>query len=229
MQVAAKSSNQLILHFEVQHHYDRNFERRMLNLQADDLLNSENPFAVFAAIGLLARRQCHDMPARLAFKCRALQTFFHHANRPARTTWLLLSLLDQIIELPEELQTQFDDQMHSMDRRRCNMDIDMELMPRFAEKIRDKAREKGLSVGHQEGLLDGQRKTVERLLIVRFGQLSDETTKRIRGSSPDELELWTKNLCDAPSLADVFRTCPRSSARSGDRYQQAASRCFRAL
>lgn len=89
------------------------------------------------------------------------------------------------------------------------MDIDMELMPRFAEKIRDKAREEGLSQGHQqgraEGVLEGQRQTVERLLTVRFGKLPGETLRRIRRSSLDELEIWTRNLCDAPTLADVFR------------------------
>ncbi|WP_162246570.1 MULTISPECIES: DUF4351 domain-containing protein [unclassified Duganella] len=96
----------------------------------------------------------------------------------------------------------------------------MELMPRFAEKIRDKAREEGLSHGHQQGLangraegleqglaqgvLDGQRQIVERLLTVRFGQLPDGAIKRIRSSSLGDLEQWTRNLCDAPSLSEVF-------------------------
>jgi len=261
-QLVAKSGDKLILHIEVQHRYDSNFERRMFSylsrlqekytcpvhslailadnrrhwrpssislpildgeiqlrypifklldydLQAKDLLGSENPFAVFAAIDLLARHVRHDTGANLALKCRAMQAVFQHTDWPNRTTWLLLSLLDQIIELPVELQSQFEDQMHSMDRRRCNMDIDMELMPRFAEKIRDKAREEGLSQGHQqgraEGVLEGQRQTVERLLTVRFGKLPGETLRRIRRSSLDELEIWTRNLCDAPTLADVFR------------------------
>lgn len=92
------------------------------------------------------------------------------------------------------------------------MDIDMELMPRFAEKIRDQAREEGLSQGHQQGLavglaqgaLDGQRQMVERLLTIRFGQLPDGALKRIRRSSLDELEKWARNLCDAPTLSEVF-------------------------
>lgn len=76
------------------------------------------------------------------------------------------------------------------------MDIAMELMPGFAEKIRDRAR---------EGVLDGQRQTVERVLTVRFGKLPGEALKRIRESSLDELAIWTRNLCDAPTLANVFR------------------------
>lgn len=54
------------------------------------------------------------------------------------------------------------------------MDIDMELLPRFAGKIRDKAREEGLSQGHQQGIREGQRQTVAHLLTVRFGPLPDE-------------------------------------------------------
>lgn len=108
VQLAAKSGSQLVLHIEVQHHYDSNFERRMFSYlcrlqekyicpvyslailadsrrhwrpssillplldgeiqlrypifklldwenKADDLTNSKNPFAVFAAIDLLGR------------------------------------------------------------------------------------------------------------------------------------------------------------------------------
>lgn len=50
----------------------------------------------------------------------------------------------------------------------------------------------------------GEAKTLRRLLTKRFGPLTPETSQRLQSATPEQLELWTDRILDAPSLAAVF-------------------------
>ncbi len=43
-----------------------------------------------------------------------------------------------------------------------------------------------------------------RQLNKRFGPLSPEAAQRLQAATPEQLELWTDRILDAPSLDAVF-------------------------
>jgi len=59
--------------------------------------------------------------------------------------------------------------------------------------------EKGL-----EGRLEGERKTLRRLLQRRFQAIPDWAVASILNGSAAELEQWLDNLLDAASIEAVF-------------------------
>ena len=66
------------------------------------------------------------------------------------------------------------------------------------------AQEKGLRQARQEGLVEGERELLTRLLTRRFGPLPGDATARIRHADRTTLERWTDRILTAPSLDDVL-------------------------
>ena len=60
--------------------------------------------------------------------------------------------------------------------------------------------------GRQEGVRQGERAVLERLLRRRFGALPPEIGARLGGAAEAELEAWADNVLDAATLDDVFET-----------------------
>ena len=58
--------------------------------------------------------------------------------------------------------------------------------------------------GKREGKLEGESTLLERLLVKRFGPLSEEKRARLRGATADQLEHWAERILEASSLADLF-------------------------
>jgi len=63
---------------------------------------------------------------------------------------------------------------------------------------------KGMLLGKLEGKLEGESTLLERLLVKRFGPLSEEKRARLRGATADQLEHWAERILEASSLADLF-------------------------
>ena len=67
---------------------------------------------------------------------------------------------------------------------------------------------------YEEGRLDGQLKTLIRLLTRRFGTLDKATEARLQGATQGELDRWTDSILTARSLemgsscGDVCRSLP---------------------
>ncbi len=51
---------------------------------------------------------------------------------------------------------------------------------------------------------EGKAELLTRLLNKRFGPLSIEASQRLQTATPEQLEVWTDRILDAPTLADVF-------------------------
>jgi predicted transposase/invertase (TIGR01784 family) len=54
------------------------------------------------------------------------------------------------------------------------------------------------------GELKGEAAVLTRLLTKRFGPLSIDTTQRLQSATPEQLEVWTDRILDAPTLVAVF-------------------------
>lgn len=84
----------------------------------------------------------------------------------------------------------------------------MTLATRFDEwalQHEEKGRQEGIEKGIEKGVVQGEVRLLQRLLIARFGPLSQATLAQLAAASVAELETWTDRFLNARSLADVFQ------------------------
>jgi len=81
----------------------------------------------------------------------------------------------------------------------------------FGEGLREgeakgmvKGMAKGIEKGMEKGRLDGEVAVLERMLIKRFGTLSDDIQTHLKTATIEQLELWVERILDAPTLMAVF-------------------------
>ncbi|MEM6732583.1 MAG: DUF4351 domain-containing protein, partial [Myxococcota bacterium] len=83
-----------------------------------------------------------------------------------------------------------------------------EVMPSFAEQMREEGRleghERGRTEGVERGRTDERRAILARQLRAKFGELSEDSTQRIEAAEPDELEAWLERVLVAQSADEVF-------------------------
>jgi hypothetical protein len=64
--------------------------------------------------------------------------------------------------------------------------------------------QEGIQKGLLQGRLEGESTLLERLLVKRFGPLSEDTRVRLRAARAEQLEIWAERVLDVTSLAQVF-------------------------
>lgn len=74
------------------------------------------------------------------------------------------------------------------------------------QKGLEKGLEKGLQKGLEKGRTEGEARILQRLLVARFGPLSQETLAALHTASTAQIEAWTDRFLSARSLAEVFAT-----------------------
>jgi predicted transposase YdaD len=81
-------------------------------------------------------------------------------------------------------------------------------MTTIAEKLRAegeaRGRAEGEARGRAEGEADGVRRTLLRLLTLKFGTLPQAAAMRLAAATEPELQLWTERVLVAESLAGVL-------------------------
>ena len=65
-------------------------------------------------------------------------------------------------------------------------------------------RAEGEAKGKAEGKAEGKADTLLKLLELKFGELPDATTHRVRGATLEQLDSWIERIFQATSLEDVF-------------------------
>ena len=59
---------------------------------------------------------------------------------------------------------------------------------------------------HEQKCIEkGEAMLLQRLLVRRFGTLSNDVVAKIAAASSRQLELWGDRVLDAPSLDDIFQ------------------------
>ncbi|MDD2845004.1 MAG: Rpn family recombination-promoting nuclease/putative transposase [Rhodoferax sp.] len=74
------------------------------------------------------------------------------------------------------------------------------------EKGMEKGLEKGMEKGLEKGIAKGEARLLQRLLVARFGPLSQQTLSALDAASTAQLEAWTDRFLNARTLAEVFET-----------------------
>ena len=75
----------------------------------------------------------------------------------------------------------------------------MTLAARF-EEWAHQHKEEGL----QEGRREGEARLLQRMLVARFGPLSQQTLAQLESASTAQIEVWSDRFVTAQTLADVF-------------------------
>ena len=82
-------------------------------------------------------------------------------------------------------------------------ELKMTLAARF-EEWAQQHRQEGKDEGRCEGQREGEARLLQRLLVARFGPLSQETLSALDVASTAQLEAWTDRILNARTLAEVF-------------------------
>jgi hypothetical protein len=127
----------------------------------------------------------------------------------------LFAIIDWMLALPKPLEQQVWQDIEDIERK-----ADM----KYVTSVERLAIERGLAQGMEKGLAQGLERGIEqgieqgiergreqgrletltRLLTRRFGPLPDAALARLQSATPDQLDLWTDRVLDAPSLEAVL-------------------------
>lgn len=119
----------------------------------------------------LKELETRGLPAeRRRWKVRLVQGLYDRGLTSERVRQLF-SLIDWMVELPEELQQRFREELHHFEEDRR--------MP-YVTSIERLARKEGLEVGRQEGLEDGLLEGITLDLETKFGSAAKKLLPRIR-------------------------------------------------
>ena len=87
-------------------------------------------------------------------------------------------------------------------------DIEKKADMKYVTSVERLAIERGMAQGIEKGLEQGREQgrlnTLTRQLSRRFGPLLDAALARLRSATPDQLDLWTDRVLDAPTLEAVL-------------------------
>lgn len=83
----------------------------------------------------------------------------------------------------------------------------MTLAARFdewAHQHKNEGRNEGRQEGRNEGRREGEARSLQRLLVARFGPLSSATLSQLEQASLEQIEAWFDRAITARSLGDVL-------------------------
>jgi len=134
-------------------------------------------------------------------------TFMEHWREEARMAQIDYPPVQQALARVRELSADEDVQRLAFVRERAVRDERNAMRGAREEGLRKGRLEGELAgeiKGRREGALEGQAALLERLLVRRFGPISQAVQTRLRAASADELAGWAEWCLEAPSLDDVF-------------------------
>jgi len=174
--------------------------------RVDQLLTSENPFALVTVAHLLTQETKGDVHRRRTAKWR-LTKLLYERDWDRRRIIDLYRVIDWIMSLPQELDARLRDDILYFERR--NTMAYMSSIERIGMEIgRKEGLQAGLKEGLKEGLQEGRRvalaETLALLLNQRFGEPDAALSGRLKTATAAQLTAWTKNVLAAASLSEVF-------------------------
>ena len=168
----------------------------------EGLLEDRNPFALVTAAHLLTRQTKGDNERRLAAKWR-LAKLLYERDWDRQRIIDLFNVIDWMMQVPPALQMRLWCDIEQLERNR-NMPYISSVERIGIEKGLRQGIEQGIERGIERGLQQGEAAVLERLIVRRFGPLSDATRIRLHDATLDQLGQWAENILDATSLEDVF-------------------------
>ena len=160
----------------------------------EELQASENSFAIVTATHILTQRTRKNAYERYEAK-RLLVRILYQRQWDKQRVLDLFGVIDWMMKLPEDLEQQL---WHEIETIEGNNKM------QYVTSVERRAIAKGLELGLEKGVIEGEKKTLRRLLLRRFQVIPDWAVERILQSSDAELEQWLDNVLDAATIESVF-------------------------
>ncbi len=162
--------------------------------QWEALTTSLNPFATVVMAHLQARRTANDLPGRLSGKVQLIKQLYQKGYQ-REAILALFHFIDWVIELPEELDQAFWQALTTFEQENK--------MP-YISSVERIGIKKGIEQGIEQGIAQGEAKILLQQLAKRFGPLPAWANEKISQANINQLEHWSLQILDAPSLDAVF-------------------------
>lgn len=179
---------------------------KLLDLDEDTLLASDNPFALVSLAHLRSQRERRDAESLFAAKWQLTRLLYERAWSKERII-AMFKVINWMMALPEPQQTRYWHAVIKLEKER-KMELITPLEQSFMDKGWQKGLqhglEKGLEKGREEGCREGAAELLARMLTQRFGPLPKTVHKRLGKASMEQLEAWSDALLEAQSLKQVF-------------------------
>ncbi|MGL5034952.1 MAG: Rpn family recombination-promoting nuclease/putative transposase [Microcystaceae cyanobacterium] len=159
--------------------------------QLEELLQNTNPFALITAAHLLTQRTRKNPEARYGAKWQ-LARLLYERDWDKQRIIDLFAVIDWLMRLPPELENQLWTQISTLERNS---------KMRYVTSVERIGLQKGLEQGRQEG----EVALLRRLLVKRFGALSESLESRLSDAAIADLELWGERVLDAKTITEVFQ------------------------
>lgn len=160
----------------------------------EELQASENSFAIVTATHILTQRTRKNAYERYEAK-RLLVRILYQRQWDKQRVLDLFGVIDWMMKLPEDLEQQL---WHEIETIEGNNKM------QYVTSVERRAIAKGLELGLEKGVIEGEKKTLRRLLLRRFQVIPDWAVERILQSLDAELEQWLDNVLDAATIESVF-------------------------
>ena len=158
--------------------------------QEASLQENNNPFALVTLAHLLTQETRKDMNARFAAKWKLVQLLYKRGWEKQQIIDLFL-VLDWMMRLPEHLTQALWQNIEVLEEKEKMRYVST------VEKI-------GLEKGMQQGMQQGEASALQKILIKRFGPISDQVTAKIAAAETAQLEAWLDQVLDAPNVESMF-------------------------
>ncbi|ENO83736.1 hypothetical protein [Thauera linaloolentis] len=176
---------------------------KLLDLQPrlDELLATDNPFALLAAAQLTAKlvkggKQRVDN--LIGFYRLALKK-----QLDPETIARLLRFVEWLVALPAEIEPYYTEQMDRLKEENTVPYVSI-LERKATERGLLQGLEQGMEQGLEQGMERGRVATLSRQLQLKFGPLSDNVRERLDKAGEAELDSWTERILFAETLEGVF-------------------------
>ncbi len=148
---------------------------KLLDYEADwdDLLESDNPFAIVTMAHLQTQATRHNVEQRYAVKLR-LAKLLYQKGYERQEIINLFRFIAWVMALPPELEDQFMNDVIAYEEKE-----NLPFMAPFELRAFQRGKEEGVEEGLEQGLEQGLQQALLSTLDVRFGPLSEEVLARV--------------------------------------------------
>ncbi|HWK54796.1 MAG TPA: DUF4351 domain-containing protein [Hyphomicrobiales bacterium] len=171
----------------------------------DELLASDNPFALLVAAQLTAKLVKSGRQ-----KADNLLGFYRLASRKRLDRKLITRLivfLEWLVALPPEIEAYYNAGVDRLKEENTVPYVSI-MERRWTKQGLEKGIEKGIRIGEDrgraEGLSEGRAAVLLRQLQLKFGDLPEELQQRVTQAGQAELDLWAERILFVGSLEAVF-------------------------
>lgn len=185
-----------------------------LQPQMDELLESDNIFALLVAAQLVAKQV-----KQARQRTDAVLNFYRMARKKNHSRQHIIKMLDfveWIIRIPKHELEYYNDEIDLIEKEDKSMSYMaiyrresyakgvMEGIEQGIEQGIERGMEQGVERGIRHGVGRGRSATIAKLLRLKFGEVAQQWLEQLDNATDEQLDLWTERILFADSIEAVF-------------------------